>query len=150
MTEELRRETMDALSRFYRLYSEKIMRPMAQAHREEFTKMEFLVMSIISESDSISTSELVLRAQMPKQQVSQVVNELEKNGMVIRTRSNLDRRVVNLSLTEHAREMFKTYADAACEQTVASLVKCGAEIEAEFAKCLTRLNDIIAMFETKK
>jgi len=133
----------EALFRFYRLYSEKITRPMMSAYRDEFTQVEHLVLAIMAGEESIAMGDLVERIRMPKQQVSRAVNDLEAAGMVEKVRDQTDKRCILLHLTDRAKKSMDDFSSSAAEYAISALDSLGGEARQEFFVCLARMGDIL-------
>lgn len=132
-----------AILRFYWLYNEKITRPMSAACRDTFTQAQFFVLSIIASSGTLPMSQLAERIQMPKQQLTKLINQLEDGGYVLRLRRKEDRRMVYLKLTDKAGDFMGWYA----KMLKASLIKAFEALTQEetetFYQCLTRIGGLL-------
>jgi DNA-binding MarR family transcriptional regulator len=62
----------------------------------------------LAEASELSTSELALRAELAPATATQMLDALVAMGLVERTRSERDRRVVTCTLTERGRELIAT------------------------------------------
>ena len=112
MLEPMAQEMGKELLRFHRLYGEKISRRFRQLHIDRLSQTEYLLLAIIVERKHLPMSELCERAMMRKQQVTQTVNQLEDKSLVVRVRSNENRRVVWLEPTEQAYEIVREVQQA--------------------------------------
>jgi len=90
---------------FHRLYNEKISRRIRAIHVDELSQAEFLLLAIVLEDGGIAMTRLVTRSNMKKQQVNRMVNQLEEKGLLVRQKSDTNRRTVQLVPTEAAREL---------------------------------------------
>lgn len=69
------------------------------------TVIQFKILSVISEKGNISIGELSNRTIMDAGNMSSMCKKLEKNGCLVRTRNLKDERVVEVSLTDKAKDM---------------------------------------------
>lgn len=69
------------------------------------SRNELQIIKTISRSSSINVSELAKRMQMSSVTTVRTLDSLEKQGLITRNRSSKDRRVVELSITDKAKEI---------------------------------------------
>ncbi|MDX6451291.1 MAG: hypothetical protein QOH16_1340 [Gaiellaceae bacterium] len=75
-------------------------------HRHgELSFAQYHLLSGLAEHDQRSAGELALAADLSPATVTQMLDGLAEMGLVERTRSDRDRRVVNCTLTTHGREL---------------------------------------------
>jgi DNA-binding MarR family transcriptional regulator len=74
-------------------------------HAEELSFAQFHLLFGLSEHAELSTSQLAVAADLAPATVTQMLDGLVALGLVERTRSQLDRRVVTCALTERGREL---------------------------------------------
>lgn len=67
---------------------------------EKLSYINIVHLYIIGHYEKITVSDLAKRLNLSKPAVTQKVNELEKLGMVVKTQSELDKRVYYISLSE--------------------------------------------------
>jgi MarR family 2-MHQ and catechol resistance regulon transcriptional repressor len=72
----------------------------------ELTRLHLGVMARLREG-SMTASELAKTSVMPKPQVTHLVDQLVKNGVVERHPDSADRRVINIALTERGHLLFE-------------------------------------------
>lgn len=97
-TRALSREMLD----FHRLYKERVGKRFTSHFPPLLSQAEVFLMAIITDQQRIAMSELIERTQMPKQQVTKLVNQLEEKQMVVRIRPCENRRTVILEPTSAA------------------------------------------------
>ena len=78
-----------------------------QIERYGLTVPQFAVLKILDKEPNLSVSELSQRAGLTNSTISGIVDRLEKEGLVLRTRDARDRRVVYVNLTDKTRELKK-------------------------------------------
>lgn len=69
------------------------------------TKNHALAIKFIASSSSTTLSELVKRMHLNPATMVRILNNLEDQGLISRARSNLDRRVVHIELTDKAKKL---------------------------------------------
>lgn len=143
----MEKEQIERLSKllfeFYWLYNEKVTRPTASVYRGTFTQAQFFVLSLIAGYGTVAMSELAERAQMPKQQITKVVNQLEEDCYVVRMRDSADRRVVRLCLTGRARAFMQQYTRDFKRALGAVFEPLGEEELNEFCQCIARVDQLL-------
>ncbi|TWJ33612.1 MarR family winged helix-turn-helix transcriptional regulator [Geobacter argillaceus] len=93
---------IDNIRRFFQVVNEHSKR----AERETgLTGPQLWAIKMIAESAPIKPSELARRMYLHPATVVGLIDRLERKLLVTRTRSNEDRRVVEISLTEQGREL---------------------------------------------
>ncbi len=73
-------------------------------HRGNRAVSQYRVLSKLLESDGISQRDLTILMGVRPQSTGELVDKLEAAGLVTRRRSDTDRRVVNIFLTENGRQ----------------------------------------------
>lgn len=74
---------------------------------EKLTYINILHLYIISHTEKITVSELANKLKMSRPAITQKINDLEKLGMIVKTRSNEDKRVFYISLSKELKEILK-------------------------------------------
>ncbi len=93
---------IDNIRRFFQVVNEHSKR----AERETgLTGPQLWAIKVIAEASPIKPSELARRMYLHPATVVGLIDRLEKKGLVSRTRSREDRRVVEITLTEQGREL---------------------------------------------
>lgn len=66
---------------------------------------DFKMMSIVDHAGSVTMSDLAERLDLPFSTATNRVDRLVKLGILTRVRSELDRRIVEIRLSDHGREL---------------------------------------------
>lgn len=74
---------------------------------EKLTYINILHLYIISHTEKITVSELANKLKISRPAITQKINDLEKLGMIVKTRSNEDKRVFYISLSKELKEILK-------------------------------------------
>lgn len=131
---------------FHRLYNEKISRRIRALHVEALSQTEFLLLAIVLEHGGVQLSELITRSTMKKQQVNRMVNQLEEKGMVIRQRSQQNRRTVLLVPTGAAVEL-QQQVTRQIENNLASLLsQLDEQTCSQYLQAIQTINGILERF----
>jgi len=69
------------------------------------TVLQGMVLGILSMENRIRITELSSKLSLPNSTVSGILDRLEKQGMVVRERSQEDRRVVYVSISPHFKDI---------------------------------------------
>jgi DNA-binding MarR family transcriptional regulator len=78
-----------------------------QRTREQSLSLSaFHILTALSDGDPTSMSSLAIRLNVTTSAVTDIVDRLERKGLVTRTYSKQDRRIINITITE---EGLKTY-----------------------------------------
>ncbi|MBT0653446.1 MarR family winged helix-turn-helix transcriptional regulator [Geomobilimonas luticola] len=101
-TPEVVAEIIDNIRRFFQVVNEHSKR----AERETgLTGPQLWAIKVIAEAAPIKPSELARRMYLHPATVVGLIDRLEKRNLVSRTRSQEDRRVVEIALTEQGQEL---------------------------------------------
>ena len=84
------------------LHSQKLMK------ESGLTAPQLLVMQAIEREGSPSTSTLARQISVSQATMTRIIDRLERAGLVRRQKSSMDKRVVNISLTEPGRKKLET------------------------------------------
>ena len=131
---------------FHRLYNEKVSRRIRAIHVDALSQTEFLLLAIVLEEGCIPMSELVTRSTMKKQQVNQMVNQLEEKGMLIRQRSQTNRRTVQLVPTEAAQTLQKQVIEDIESELAGLFGQLDDSTTGEYLQAIETINRILERF----
>ncbi len=131
---------------FHRLYNEKISRRIRAIHVEALSQAEFLLLAIVLENGGVRMAELVVRSNMKKQQVNRMVNQLEEKGMLMRQRSESNRRTVELIPTEAAIALQKQVSREIEAALASQFGKLDSHIAEEYLQAIQTINSILEKF----
>ena len=101
----------------------------------ELSDAQFHALFCLRDHESLSTGEIALASDVTPASATEMLDALARAGLVARTRSERDRRVVLSSLTEHGRELvearharFQSRLDAALAQFSAQEMRTAATV----------------------
>jgi len=108
--------------------------------------VQFRVLQIVAERGNTTATEIARRMRVSQATVTSLVDKLVKHGMVIREKSQTDRRQINILITERGHDTislapdalqqryvrkFETLEDWEQAQLVASLERVAAMLDAD-------------------
>jgi len=131
---------------FHRLYNEKVSRRIRSVHVDALSQAEFLLLAIVLEHNGVQLSELVARSTMKKQQVNRMVNQLEEKSMVIRQRSEQNRRAVQLLPTEAALALQKQVTEDVEGELAGLFSQLDAQALDQYLQAIQTINGILKRF----
>ncbi|MDF2946325.1 MAG: Transcriptional regulatorMarR family [Bacillales bacterium] len=75
--------------------------------KDDISNNEFIILKVLSENSSLKLSDVSKLLNVSKAHLTAVTDTLESNGLILRDRSTIDRRVMNLSITPKGLETLK-------------------------------------------
>lgn len=107
---ELKREVDAIVESIIYLYTES--RRLTKGFAAEFglTGPQLTVLKLLDSLDDLSLSELSERIRAKNSTVTGIVDRMERDGLVVRVRSQEDRRVVHIRLSERGRRLARSIA----------------------------------------
>jgi len=129
--------------------TKKIMHLFRQSMEKEmrtidFTESQGLVVRTLAHYGDMKVSDMSKRLDLSNSTVSGIIERLVKKGVVERKRSEEDRRIVMISLTEEHRRDFKLHFDL-LKKKMESVMTIGTEKDIDFI--LTALKKLKAILE---
>lgn len=109
----------------------------------EITPLHHHIMRLLGDEGPLHLTEIGERIEVPKAQMTQLVDRLVTLGMVDRNRDAADRRAVNIGLTERGRVLFQQHRDTVMgvvHEAVSGLTQ--EELE-DLSGSLRKLRDIL-------
>lgn len=117
-------EIMDNIRRVFQVVNEQSK----QVERETgLTGPQVWAIKVISSHGTLRVSELAARMYLHPTTVVGIIDRLEKRGLVCRTRSLEDRRVVDVSLTEEGRSLVAHTPEVASNKITQGLESLSTE-----------------------
>ena len=101
------------------------------------TYTQYIMFLVLWEKDGITVGELCKRLRLDTGTVTPMLKNTEKQGLIKRTRSADDERVVVISLTEDGKALYKKAKSI--PEKIGSCVKHGKEEAVELYKVLYKL-----------
>jgi DNA-binding MarR family transcriptional regulator len=123
------------------IFHRKLLRMDLGGATGDLTRLHLGLMARLRER-SMTASELARTSMMPKPQVTHLVDQLAKNGVVERHPDSTDRRVTNIALTEHGRFLFEELRQKLQETIRKELAGLTPQELAEMSEALETLRRI--------
>ncbi|UCB43132.1 MAG: MarR family transcriptional regulator, partial [Dehalococcoidales bacterium] len=120
----------------------------AMAHiREDISPAHFEIMRTLEEAGTLHVTEIGERLQIPKPQMTHLIDKLVSLDMVERQADVRDRRIINIALTSKSKTLLKKHKkmiESAIKETLSSLTD--KEL-AELSTSLRKLRDILSKLQ---
>jgi DNA-binding MarR family transcriptional regulator len=136
---ELKPEVDQILESIIYLYTESRRITKEFARRANLTGPQLTVVKILEAFGDLSLSELSERLRAQNSTVTGIVDRMEREELVIRTRSTEDRRVVKLKLTEKGARIARDIAVEPMELFKSALVSLTATEARDLLRILTKI-----------
>lgn len=107
---EMKREVDAIVESIIYLYTESRRLTKGLAAEYGLTGPQLTVLKILDSLDDLSLSELSERIRAKNSTVTGIVDRMEREGLVLRVRSQEDRRVVHIRLSPRGRQLARTIA----------------------------------------
>ena len=104
----------------------------------------FHIMCIVGDDGPLHIAEIGERVQVPRPQMTHLIDRLVKMGMVSRETGSTDRRTINISLTQAGKEAIDDYKKAARSVVKMRLSGLDDEELQELSVSLIKLRDILS------
>lgn len=110
------------------------------------TYPQYLVLLALWEKDSQPVNDIAKRLHLETNTVTPLLQRMEKEGVVLRTKGNKDARQTIVSLTNKGRALQKKLADVPF--TIGSSILCGSVTPETVPDLFRMLDEIIAKFDS--
>lgn len=132
-------ESMDKLDKFSRKFQTQLL----TGDLREYTLRQLYYIELISKNEGISVSELSKTLDVKKSTVSIAVNQLIKLGIVVKVRSNKDKRFYFLQLTSKGKNIMKLHKQVHKNTINKILDVLNPEEVDNFIKIIKKIDSII-------
>lgn len=120
----------------------------ALAHiREDISPPHFEIMRTLDESGTLHVTEIGERLQIPRPQMTHLIDKLVSLGMVERQPDDRDRRIINIAPTSKSKSLLKKHKrmmEKAIKETLSSLTDKDLK---ELSTSLRKLRDILSKLQ---
>ncbi len=137
---DLKPEVDQILESIIYLYTESRRITKEFARRANLTGPQLTVVKILEAFGDLSLSELSERLRAQNSTVTGIVDRMEREELVIRTRSTEDKRVVKLKLTEKGARIAREIAVEPMELFKTALMSLTATEARDLMKILTKIS----------
>ncbi len=136
-------DQMRAAGCFFSEYFRRTMNSPVMDEPRDLTIMELKGLSAFVDLNAEYTmSELSKNAYLPLPNMTVIVKRLEKKGIVVRQRSQNDRRIVQVRLTDQGRNIFFAFVKQRLQELENTLGKLTQEDQQELLNALITATDI--------
>jgi DNA-binding MarR family transcriptional regulator len=136
---DLKPEVDQILESIIYLYTESRRITKEFARRANLTGPQLTVLKILEAFGDLSLSELSERLRAQNSTVTGIVDRMEREELVLRTRSTEDKRVVKLKLTDKGARIAREIAVEPMELFKSALVSLSVTEARELLKILTKI-----------
>ncbi len=132
---------VENLFRILPIIHKKLLRMDLGGMAGNLSRLHLAIMGMLGE-ESLPVSEIAKRLVIPKSQMTHLIDHLVSLGIVDRQPDTKDRRVINISLTDHGQTMLKECKDLV-SQNIRNKLSCLTPAElANLSAALETLRDI--------
>ncbi|WP_075981993.1 MarR family winged helix-turn-helix transcriptional regulator [Bacillus massilinigeriensis] len=109
--------------------------------RKEISQSEFTILKLLSRNQSLKASDLSKILNVSASHITSVTDSLVKKGYLKRKRSEVDRRVVDMIVTDIGKSLIKEFGEKKSEYFYSKLKRFSDDEMAEFVRLLNKLKD---------
>jgi DNA-binding MarR family transcriptional regulator len=136
---EIKLEVDSILEAIVYLYTESRRVTKEVARRADLTGPQLTVLKVLEGVGDLSLSALSERIRAQNSTVTGIIDRMEREGLVVRTRSTEDRRVVHIQLTEKGARIAREIAVEPMEVFRSALESLSAGEMRDLLKILTKI-----------
>jgi len=125
------------MARFTRLTQRKL-----STKSYGLTASQIFILRFLSSQEQAKASDIARASGLSPGAVTQICDELVKDGYVHRTRSQDDRRVVYISITDYGRSIVNTLMEERRLKMRVMFQKLGTDDASEFIRIISKVADI--------
>ena len=107
------------------------------------SKNEVLIFWLLFQKNEVNMSEIAEYVHVPLNTATGIVNRLEKNGMILRTRSKEDKRVVLIAFSEKGMAQFQSLMQELMHYGIKVMDSLTKEEMDLFFKMLAKVKDVL-------
>ena len=134
---------LENLSAVLPVFHKKLLKMNLGGVTGDLTRLHLGILGMLR-AGSLPVSELARMTVIPKPQMTRLIDQLVKAGIVERRTDSADRRVINIALTEYGRVLAEDVKRKVQESIRTDLAGLAPEELAEMAKALEALRRIVA------
>jgi len=117
--------------------------PLLQRH--ELTYAQYFVLTMLRDSAAVNPKDICLQFRHDSGALTRVIDQLAERGLLVRLRSDVDRRKVELQLTAAGRKVLESIVPEVLELLNHALEDFSAAEVQELTRLLTKLNARLQM-----
>lgn len=121
----------------------KLVRTAFAQIEEDITLPHLEILKTLHQEGTRHIAEIGEKLQIPKPQMTHLIDKLESLGVAVRDADKTDRRIINIRLTDKGRKIVDEF-DLVVRDSIKDKLSCLANEElAELSSCLRKLGDIL-------
>ena len=148
MNEKARKESIDAMFELYPR-GRKLIYKAFDKLEDDLTRTQQIILLALAVKDNLSMSQLASKICTSNEQATRAVTQLVDKGLVNRMQNKTNRRVVNISLTQKARDHIEGAKKAVLNETLASARGLTDEDMLVIKNSIQAVLEIIKKLDTK-
>jgi DNA-binding MarR family transcriptional regulator len=125
-------------------FQRKLIRPSENITRDALSPGQFQALGMLASEGEQSMTELALALMVSKQQLTPIVDKLEKRGLVNRSSDPTDRRIIRLSLSHQGMRFLEKMKNEFVEMVDAKLVHLEEADRANLMAALRQVDSVLA------
>ena len=148
MNEKARKETIDAMFELYPR-GRKLIYKAFDKLEDNLTRTQQIILLALAVKDNLSMSQLASKICTSNEQATRAVTQLVDKGLVNRMQNKTNRRVVNISLTQKARDHIEGAKKAVLNEALANARGLTDEDMLVIKNSIQAVLEIIKKLDTK-
>lgn len=137
----LKQEQIFELEQLLRMVYRKLKQDIHTIFKKEISHGEYTVLKLLSKDTSLKATDLSKNLKVSASHITMVTDSLVKKGFLTRTRSDVDRRVVDMVVTDEGKELLKHFNEKRSDYFYGKLNQFSDEEIEEFMRLLNKLKD---------
>jgi DNA-binding MarR family transcriptional regulator len=117
--EEISRDLLSLIP----IFQEKLIKPSEDLFYDGMSRLRFFTIGIIKSEGPISMTALSSKMEMPKQQMTKIINRLCESNLVERTYDQKDRRIIRIAMTPSGNDYIDGYIKKLLIMTAGNIEK---------------------------
>ena len=147
MNEKARKECVNAMFELYPR-ARKMMYESFDKLEDDLTRTQQIILLALAVKDNLSMSQLASKICTSNEQATRAVTQLVDKGLVNRTQNKTNRRVVNITLTQKAKDHLDAARKAALAEDAANAAQLSDEELQALSNSLRTIVDILRKINT--
>lgn len=123
--------------------NKKVFKAVFASIKESISLPHYEIMQMLILTDTLSIAEIGRKLQIPRPQMTHLIDRLEELDFVKRQVDDVDRRVMRISMTRKGREMVETHAGLIHEGVKEKLACLDTEELSKLSEALRNMREIL-------
>ncbi|MDR3543914.1 MAG: MarR family transcriptional regulator [Desulfosporosinus sp.] len=126
------------------LFQAKVIKPVLQVEKHSMSPLQFHVIKVINEKKSINMTDLANEMMISKPQLTPIIDKLLLKAYLVRENAKEDRRIINISLTELGKEIYKQRTEHISKMIAERISTLPPENQKELNDAIITMINVIA------